>query len=265
MSGSGSLPAALGQSTCLRSACAGCGPAASQKAVDPKSFFRSSISSHDVILLGAKHNQPSTSLFLIDILPVLAGFGVTHVGLEITSDQQPKIDNFLHTGSGLDEIEIFHAIDRPEYRRFLDSVRLCELKPVALDLPGSMWNTSYTRDEWMARTISGVFQQESRVKMLVIAGNLHTLKRVDWINPTKTDVFLPGYLSKYEPELKSLSVLSDYDDSPSQCCKVRKKYESFEKPLVLNAMGLDLRPGVLDIIAAKPLKVDQIADAVMIY
>ena len=234
-------------------------------AMDPKSFFTEKLGSHDVILLGAKHNQPSTCFFLMEILPVLAGLGLTHVGLEIASDQQLKLDSFSCSGSGLNDIDIFHFIDRPEYRCFIDAVRLCGLKPVAMDLPGSMWDTAYTRDEWMAKNISGVFQRDSQAKMIVIVGNLHTLKRIEWVDSKKTDVFLPAYLPQYEPELKSLSVLSDYDDCPGRCCKVRKKYESAEKPIVLDAAGLEFRPGVLDIIAAKPLKVEQMTDAVMMY
>jgi len=237
----------------------------SRAAVDPKSFFMSETDSHNVILLGTKHNQPSISLFLTAILPTLAASGVTHVGLEITSDQQPKIDNFTRTGSGLDEIDIFHAIDRPEYRCFLDTVRLCELKPVALDLPRSMWKSAFTRDEWMARNIGSLFQRESGAKMVVVVGNLHTLKRVDWLDATKIDVFLPGYLSRYEPDLKTLSVLSDCSDTASGSCQVRIKYRAAEKPVVLDARGLDLRPCVLDIIAAKPMKAEDITDAVMLY
>ncbi len=243
----------------------GCREPAVQRAVDPKSFFMEKMNSHDVVLLGAKHNQPSTSFFLIDILPVLAGFGVTHVGLEIASDQQPKLDSFACSGVGLDDIDIFHFIDRPEYRCFIDAVRLCELKPVAMDIPRSMWNEGYTRDEWMARNISCVFQRDSQAKMVVVVGNLHTLKRVDWIDSKKTEVFLPSYIPKYEPEIKSLSVLSDYNDCPGRCCKIRKQYESAEKPVVLDAAGLEFRPGVMDIIAAKPLDIDQMTDAVMMY
>ncbi len=233
-------------------------------AVEPRPFFLSKLQSYDVILLGTKHDQPATTHFLMDILPILAGFGVTHVGLEITSDQQKRIDKFAATGAGRDDIEVFHVIDSPEYRCFLDVIRLCELKPVALDLPHHMWNTPFTRDEWMANNISSVMQRVPRAKILVVVGNLHTLKRVDWIDPAKQDRFLPEYLSACEPELDTLSVLADYEDVPSSCT-IRKTYMAKEKPLVLEASGLNFKPKVLNILAAKPMQIHELTDAIMMY
>lgn len=234
-------------------------------AVDPKSFFRKKLPDNNVILLGTRHNQPATCHFLMDVMPMLAECGLTHVGLEIASDQQPRLDKFARSGSGLEDVEIFDVIDRPEYRCFLDSVRQAGIRPVALDLPSSLWGAGYSRDEWMAGNIKRVFDRERDPRMVVLVGNLHTLKRVDWVDSKKKNVFLPEYLSKYEPEVKSLSVLSDYNDCPDERCQVRREFESEEKPFVLDAAGLELRPKVLDIIAAKPLDVDQITDAVMIY
>lgn len=233
-------------------------------AIEPRPFFLSKLQSHDVILMGTKHDQAATTRFLMDILPILAEFGVTHVGLEITSDQQKKIDRFTATGTGRDDIEVFHVIDSPEYRCFLDIIRLCELKPLALDLPHHMWNTPFTRDEWMANKISSVMQCVPRAKILVVVGNLHTLKRVDWIDPAKQDRFLPEYLSVCEPELETLSVLADYEDVPSSCT-IRKTYKGKEKPLVLEASGLSFKPKVLNILAARPMQIHELTDAVMMY
>jgi hypothetical protein len=237
----------------------------SHAALEHKSFFLRQIAGNDVILLGTKHNQPCTTFFLMDLLPILAGFGVTHIGLEIATDQQTKIDKFIHRGSGLDEIDIFHVIDRPEYRCFLDVVRLTEIKPVALDLPRSMWKTPYTRDQWMAKTISSIFQSSPGAKILVVVGNLHTLKRIDWIDPAKNDAFIPGHLSAYEPDLDILSILADYEDASGPSCRIRGSFQKSERPLLFEARGLDLRPKILDVLASKPMKVDEVTDAVLMY
>ncbi len=46
--------------------------------------------------------------------------GVSHIGLEIASDQQGKIDQFIKTGKGLSDIKIHSQIDYLEYRNLFN-------------------------------------------------------------------------------------------------------------------------------------------------
>jgi len=239
-------------------------PASPPAAHQPKPYFLSRLAHQDVILFGTRHDRPSTTRFFMDFLPILAGLGITHVGLEIASDQQTSLDNFARSGRGLHDIDVFHVIDSPEYRCLLDVIRLCELKPVAMDLPPALWNTEYTRDGWMAKRLCSVFQHAPRAKAAVLVGNLHTIKNVRWIDPLKRDMFLPGHLSEFEPGLEVLSILADYED-PGQCCHMRETLSKTEKPVLIETRGLDLRLKVLNLLAARPMMADEVTDAVMMF
>jgi len=118
------------------------------------------------------------------LIPNLHDAGVTHLGLGICSDQQSKIDNFLQTGDGLSAIEIHSQVDCPEYRNLLAKLQIMpdSRRPIvtALDLPKSMYSSGISRDKYMARSIARIFQQEPESKMLVILGNNHILKKLDW-------------------------------------------------------------------------------------
>ena len=43
-----------------------------------------------------------------------------------------------------------------------------------------MHGGAISRDEWMARSILAVFETEPAAKMLVLVGNLHTVKKLEW-------------------------------------------------------------------------------------
>jgi hypothetical protein len=48
---------------------------------------------------------------------------VTRLGLEIPSDQQEKIDAFMKTGDGLDDIQLYTQIDCSEYQDLFQVLR----------------------------------------------------------------------------------------------------------------------------------------------
>jgi len=55
--------------------------------------------SHDLVMLGTRHKRQPILQFISNLIPALHNAGVTHVGLEICSDQQGKIDHFIETGT----------------------------------------------------------------------------------------------------------------------------------------------------------------------
>jgi hypothetical protein len=83
---------------------------------DPQSYILSKLQSHDIVFLGTRQRQPRILQVIGGPILNLHDAGVTHIGLEIGSDQQDKIEHFLMTGTGLDDIQIREPIDCPEYR-----------------------------------------------------------------------------------------------------------------------------------------------------
>ena len=70
--------------------------------------------------------------------PYLERDGCVPIGLEIPSDQQERIDVFMKTGEGLDDIKLHTQIDSPEYRHLIEVIQISgEPIPVAIDSPYS--------------------------------------------------------------------------------------------------------------------------------
>ena len=67
---------------------------------NPKEYVPDKFQSHDLIMLGTRHKQETILKFISDLIPAMHNAGVTHIGLEICSDQQDKIDHFIKTGIG---------------------------------------------------------------------------------------------------------------------------------------------------------------------
>jgi len=151
---------------------------------NPQSYVLTKFQSQDIVFLGTHHRQPPILNFVSDLITALHNSGVTHIGLEIASDQKAKIDPFIKTGTGLSDIAIHPQIDSPKYRNLFNVVRGLDPQQipvlVALDLPKSKYADNIGRDEWMAGSISGVFETNPGAKMLVVVGNNHILKKLDW-------------------------------------------------------------------------------------
>jgi hypothetical protein len=76
-----------------------------------------------------------------------------------------------------------------------------------LDLPKSKYGDKISRNEWVANSIARDFQSNSNAKMLVVVGNNHVLKKLDW-----QDHFIDKhgsirqYLSKMRGEFRIYSI-----------------------------------------------------------
>ena len=67
---------------------------------DPRAYILDKFQSHDLVFLGTRHKREPILQFISNLIPILHDAGVTHIGLEICSDQQDKIDHFIETGAG---------------------------------------------------------------------------------------------------------------------------------------------------------------------
>jgi hypothetical protein len=83
---------------------------------DPQPYILDKFQTHNLVLLGTRHKRQSILELISGLIPNLHDDGVTHLGLEICSNQHTKVDNFLQTGDYLSGIEIYSQIDCHEYR-----------------------------------------------------------------------------------------------------------------------------------------------------
>ena len=89
---------------------------ASDNLFPPADYLHSKLQQNDIVFLGTTHKKPEILGFIAELIPTLEKYRVSHVGLEIPSDQQEKIDVFMKTGDGLDSIKFHTQINSPEYQ-----------------------------------------------------------------------------------------------------------------------------------------------------
>jgi len=84
------------------------------------------------------HRQPPILKGIAELIPRLPDTGVTHDGVEIASDQPVKIDQFIQTRTGLNDIEICPQIGCPDCRKLLKALSSLSppknSSPIAMDL-----------------------------------------------------------------------------------------------------------------------------------
>ena len=168
---------------------------------------------HQIVLMGTIHRKPQILDLTARLLPQLNSAGVTHLALEVSSDQQDNIDRFLRTGMGLGDIQLHHAIDCPQYRRLFTIVRM--LPPgdrpevIAVDLPPSRYSGPISRDTYMADGLAALLRTQPEARVMAIVGSLHVLKKLDWL-PRVTDrqPSIRSALARRQPALKVFSVVN---------------------------------------------------------
>lgn len=238
---------------------------------DPHSYVLQKLSSNDIVFLGTRHKKEAIVKFVSDLIPQLNETGTTHLGLEISSDQQDKIESFLQAGNGLAEIKIHPLIDCAEYRTLFTTIRSLDQRKrptvVALDLPESMYQREINRDEWMAHSIAKIFHQNSNAKVLVVVGNLHVLKKIEWkYQVSNPHGFIRSYLNELMPQCRIFSIGQLIDESPNEC-DFTSEFSHLKSAV---AMDCDRRfsgwrIGIIAPVAARPTEVCELLDGVIVY
>ena len=155
--------------------------AGNEELFPPADYLHSKLQQNDIIFLGTTHKKPAILEFIAELIPSLKGLGVSHIGLEIPSDQQEKIDAFMLTWKGLDAIQFHPQIDCPEYRCLFEVLRKSDgPTTVAIDSPYSVHGGDISRDEWMAQSLLAVIDENPSARILVIVGSFHTLRKLEW-------------------------------------------------------------------------------------
>jgi len=237
----------------------------------PQSYVIEKLKSHDIVFLGTTHKKEPVLKFIADLIPRLTETCTTHLGLEICSDQQGKIDIFLQTGNGLNDIVGHPLIDCAEYRDLFTKIRsLDQIKRptiVALDLPKSMYQREINRDEWMARSIARIFHRNPNAKILVVVGNLHVLKKIQWEDHVQNPHgFIRSYLNELISSYQMFSIGQCIDESPNKCDFTRE-FSHLEGAVAMDCSGrfTDWRIGFMAPVAAKPIEVCDMLDGVIVY
>ena len=238
---------------------------------DPQLYVLDQLRSNDIVFLGTTHRRQPILKFLSDLIPALHEAEVTHLGLEVCSNQQHKIDSFLQTGKGLEGIGLHFQIECPEYRNIFNTIRGLdhEKRPtvVALDLPKSMYRGKTNRDKWMATSIAKVFQRNPRAKMLVVVGNLHVLKKIEWQDTVANPHgFVRSYLNELAPHRRMFSIGQCIDETPN-VCDFTRRFRSVQGPVPVDCdrkfAGWNI--GMMATVAAKPVEVWELLDGLIVY
>ena len=172
------------------------------------------------------------------------------------------------TGNGLDDIQLHSQIDCPEYRHLFEVLRKFGGPiPVAIDLPYSKYGGDISRDEWIAQTLLKMFKENPSAKMLVIAGNLHTLKKLEWEDqvPNK-HLSIREYITRERSSTRMWSVGQLIHGNPDECDFTRK-FSSLP-----GAVALDLddryrgwQMGLTASIAFVPAECFELVDGLIVY
>ena len=238
---------------------------------DVQSYILSKLAGHDIVLMGTTHRQPAILDLTADLASRFREAGVTHLALEISSDQQFRLDRFLDTGTGLATIRIPSAIDCPAYRRMLGTLHRMgpDRRPsvIAIDLPRASYAGKISRNEHMATVLAMTFQSHPRAKILAMLGSLHVLRQLRWAN--RTSARYPAIrtcLSRWRPDLRIFSMVHIVHD-PSQDCDFSRRLGPLPGMV---AMDLDAcfngwRLGVTACLALLPSQPWELVDGVIVH
>lgn len=140
------------------------------------------IKPHNITIIGETHKRPESFQFFQSIVnSYLQNNKCLTVALEIASNQQSAIDQVIQGNAKVSDIEIAPPIDHPDFRILIGNLAEIQkhnncFKLIAVDADIKL---KTDRDEWMAKELT---KQIGQTQILVLLGNLHTLKKVDW-NP----------------------------------------------------------------------------------
>ncbi len=238
---------------------------------DVQAYVMEKLAGHDVVFMGTTHRQPPILDLMARMAPEFQKAGVTHLALEIASDQQARLDLFLETGTGMASIKLHDAIECPAYRRLLSALQ--HLGPhrrprvIAIDLPEVSYGGPICRDEYMAATLAAALQSHPKAKILAMLGSLHVLRNLRW-----QDRVVGGrqavrtYLSRLRSDLNIFSIVNIIGKTAEVCDFSRRL-----SPLPgLVALDVDScfngwRLGITACLALRPAQPYELVDGVIVH
>ena len=160
------------------------------------SLINSYLGKSAVVVIGdTGFDQESTAFIKNAISEYTANNGCVKIALEVTSDQQPKLDSALKGEGSFSGLKLSQYVDDKAYIDLLESLgKLISegkcLKVFAIDKPES---APVERDAWMSKMVIDLVGTDP---VMVLAGNLQAIKKIKWISEKNKTVFLAERLRK---------------------------------------------------------------------
>lgn len=174
---------------------------------DATAYLVDKATTYPLVMVGTHHRNAIIHDTIIDALPDLKRrTGLNTVFMEIPASEQETIDRFSLGLARVDEIHVWEILKSPSYNRILEKARDLELNIVAIDRPRG---EKGSRDAWMSRQIYDHLKEHPGTRSVVIVGERHVLKNIQWKNFT-------------EPSL------ADYL-APTRCCSIITWPEAIEE------------------------------------
>ena len=224
-----------------------------------------------MVFMGTTHKQPAILNFMAGLVPCLHGAGVTHLALEISSDQQVNLDRFLAGEAAVEGIALHAAIDCPAYHALLQA--LARLAPsrrprvIAIDLPEARYSGAVSRDEYMADRLNATLLRHPHAKILAMLGSLHVLRKLYWIRPSaERHQAIRTYLDRKRPDLKIFSMVHLLGATAVTCDVIHR----LEPMPAMVALDVDAcvdgwHLGITDCLAVRPSRPDELVDGVILH
>lgn len=238
---------------------------------DARTYMIEKLAGHDLVFMGTTHKQPAVLNLMVSLAPRLRQAGVTHLALEISSDQQERLDEFLGTGNGLERIKLHAAIDCKAYRQLLVALQGLghRRRPriIAVDLPQSAYAGPVTRDEYMARALFAALQSAPDAKVLAMLGSLHVLRKLQWRSRIGNGRrAIRAYLSTWRPDLRLFSVVH-LIGSGLESCDFSRRLSPLDGVIALDVdscfKGWHL--GITDCLALRSSQPYDLVDGVIVH
>ena len=197
-------------------------PAWAQTTRDPRAFVLDKLDHNNLVFLGTTHRRPAILAFLRELVPSLCAHGVTHLALEITSDQQKVLQAYLDGRADLGEVKLHAALECAGYRDLLKKLRGLppDRRPRvrAIDLPEAFYHLDLNRDQWMAARLGGILQKNKGAKVLAVLGSVHVLRTLPWqARILATHHSIRASLARRLPWLRAASIINIAADVEKNC------------------------------------------------
>jgi uncharacterized iron-regulated protein len=188
----------------------------------------------------------------------------TILALEISTDEQKRINYFLDTGTELEKIKFPSHLSNPLYKDLLITARESGIKVLAIDMPPRFFkDAQITRDKYMADRL--VAEVEKAGKIVALVGSLHAIKApVEWLTADNSHKYLGLLLNKKNPKLKVSSI---YQETSKPDSDIDKSLGKFTECIACNiSEPFSLYEGSsLRLLNCKPINIPQAFDGVIYH
>lgn len=229
-------------------------------AIDANSRIIESIKPGTIVFVGETHKKNESIQLVQDLVSAASErYECITLAVEIDDSQQSIIDQVVEGTVPVSAIKIPMTIDHPALREFIAGLATLKSQHSCFELIAidTGVETKSDRDEWMAKRLS-VLSHDNPV--LVLLGNLHTLKRVNWTvssgKPSVAEILdRKGFLIK--------SFVQRW--SPQDCQDRQQRKSRFIDVKSYEALGI-LNNTIISLMNARPSKsADGVIDGLVVW